>query len=221
MRLTCERSLTLICRLDPACLARGLRRRRLADEAGTTTAAAETTGAVAGVDLDGRQELPHRPHRAARRAPPRSSDTLAAGVRRARQAGVDYDHARLLSEHARRGRAASSPTRRSSGSRGIPTTSGWKGVVAGTPSLAEFDVIIDAGSSAAEDPESAVPFDLNLPDGRVLRPARELLQPDRGGAGGGRFRTSFSRRRCRRPGSTSTPTGRLGVRRGHPRRSLS
>jgi hypothetical protein len=29
-------------------------------------------------------------------------------------------------------------------------------------------VIIDAGSSAAEDPESAVPFDLTLPDGTVL-----------------------------------------------------
>ena len=36
-----------------------------------------------------------------------------------------------------------------------------EGVVAGTPSLAEYDVIIDAGSSAAEDPESAVPFDLS------------------------------------------------------------
>lgn len=43
-----------------------------------------------------------------------------------------------------------------------------EGVVAGTPSLAHFDVILDAGSSAAEDPESAVPFDLTLPDGTVL-----------------------------------------------------
>ena len=38
-----------------------------------------------------------------------------------------------------------------------------EGIVAGTPSLAEYDVILDAGSSAAEDPESAVPFDLELP----------------------------------------------------------
>ncbi len=43
-----------------------------------------------------------------------------------------------------------------------------EGVVAGTPSLAEYDVILDAGSSAAEDPESAVPFDLELPDGTTL-----------------------------------------------------
>ncbi len=43
-----------------------------------------------------------------------------------------------------------------------------EGVVAGTPSLAVYDVILDAGSSAKEDPASAVPFDLKLSDGRVL-----------------------------------------------------
>ena len=43
-----------------------------------------------------------------------------------------------------------------------------EGIVAGTPSLAEYDVILDAGTSAEEDPENAVPFDLTLPDGRVL-----------------------------------------------------
>jgi imelysin len=43
-----------------------------------------------------------------------------------------------------------------------------EGIVAGTPSLAHFDVILDAGSSGAEDPASAVPFDLTLPDGRVF-----------------------------------------------------
>jgi hypothetical protein len=44
-----------------------------------------------------------------------------------------------------------------------------EGIVAGTPSLAVYDVILDAGSSAQEDPASAVPFDLRLADGRVLR----------------------------------------------------
>jgi hypothetical protein len=44
-----------------------------------------------------------------------------------------------------------------------------EGVVAGTPSLARFDVILDAGASGAEDPASAVPFDIRLADGRVLR----------------------------------------------------
>ncbi len=51
---------------------------------------------------------------------------------------------------------------------GNPYYERMEGVVAGTPALAEYDVIIDAGSSAAEDPESAVPFDLTLPDGTVL-----------------------------------------------------
>ena len=50
-----------------------------------------------------------------------------------------------------------------------------EGIVAGTPSLAEYDVIIDAGSSAAEDPESAVPFDLTLPDGTVLKQPGNLF----------------------------------------------
>lgn len=43
-----------------------------------------------------------------------------------------------------------------------------EGIVAGTPSLAQFDVILDAGTSAAEDPEAAAPYDLTLGDGRVL-----------------------------------------------------
>ena len=43
-----------------------------------------------------------------------------------------------------------------------------EGIVAGTPSLAEYDVILDAGAAGDEDPDNAVPFDLTLPDGRVL-----------------------------------------------------
>jgi hypothetical protein len=49
-----------------------------------------------------------------------------------------------------------------------PAYEQMEGIVAGVPSLAEFDVILDAGASGAEDPEGAVPFDLTLPDGRVL-----------------------------------------------------
>ena len=52
---------------------------------------------------------------------------------------------------------------------GNPLYERVEGIVAGTPSLSAYDVIIDAGSSYAEDPASAVPFDLDLPDGRVLR----------------------------------------------------
>jgi hypothetical protein len=43
-----------------------------------------------------------------------------------------------------------------------------EGLVAGVPSLSHYDVILDAGSPAAEDSENAVAFDLTLPDGRVL-----------------------------------------------------
>jgi hypothetical protein len=50
-----------------------------------------------------------------------------------------------------------------------------EGVVAGTPSLAVYDVILDAGSSAKEDPASAVPFDLRLPNGTVLRKPGNLF----------------------------------------------
>src|SRR5262245_13251466 len=52
---------------------------------------------------------------------------------------------------------------------GNPYYERMEGIVAGTPSLSRYDVILDAGSSAAEDPESAVPFDLTLPNGKVLK----------------------------------------------------
>jgi hypothetical protein len=44
-----------------------------------------------------------------------------------------------------------------------------EGIVAGVVRLSKYDVILDAGSSAAEDPESAVPFDLKMANGKVLR----------------------------------------------------
>jgi hypothetical protein len=53
--------------------------------------------------------------------------------------------------------------------KGNPLYEQVEGIVAGTPSLAVYDVILDAGSSAKEDPASAVPFDLKLPNGTVLR----------------------------------------------------
>ena len=43
-----------------------------------------------------------------------------------------------------------------------------EGIVAGAPILVQYDVILDAGTSALESAEDAVPFDLTLPDGRVL-----------------------------------------------------
>ena len=58
---------------------------------------------------------------------------------------------------------------------GNPAYERMEGIVAGTPSLARFDVILDAGSSAAEDPASAVPFDLELADGRTLEQPGNLF----------------------------------------------
>jgi len=41
-------------------------------------------------------------------------------------------------------------------------------IVAGAPALADFDLILDTGTSAAESDDGVVPFDLKLPDGRTL-----------------------------------------------------
>jgi hypothetical protein len=48
-----------------------------------------------------------------------------------------------------------------------PAYEEMEGVVAGVPSLADFDVIIDAGSDKS-DPESAVPFNVKTPAGKVF-----------------------------------------------------
>lgn len=49
-----------------------------------------------------------------------------------------------------------------------PSYEEMEGVVAGVPSLAEYDVIIDAGGDAS-DPENAVPFDIETPAGRTFK----------------------------------------------------
>ena len=43
-----------------------------------------------------------------------------------------------------------------------------EGMVAGIPSLASFDVLIDAGPSGTEDPQNALDTKVTLPDGTVL-----------------------------------------------------
>ncbi len=43
-----------------------------------------------------------------------------------------------------------------------------EGIIAGVPSLAQYDVIMDSGTSAADDPQTAVPFDLTLRNGKVF-----------------------------------------------------
>jgi hypothetical protein len=50
-----------------------------------------------------------------------------------------------------------------------------EGIVAGVPSLAEFDVILDAGTSGAEGGDSVAPIDHSLPDGRKLEKPGNLF----------------------------------------------
>jgi hypothetical protein len=52
--------------------------------------------------------------------------------------------------------------------RANPAYEQMEGVVAGVPSLADYDVIIDAGGDAS-DPENAVPFSLKTPAGKVYK----------------------------------------------------
>lgn len=56
-----------------------------------------------------------------------------------------------------------------------------EGIIAGVPSLAEYDVWIDAGPSAEEDATNARPWTLELPDGRTLESPgnffHSLLEP--------------------------------------------
>ena len=49
-----------------------------------------------------------------------------------------------------------------------PAYEEMEGIVAGVPRLAQYDVDIDAGADAS-DPESAVSFSLELPDGETLK----------------------------------------------------
>jgi hypothetical protein len=44
-----------------------------------------------------------------------------------------------------------------------------EGIVAGTPSLVQYDVDIDAGASFKEDPKGAVSFSLKAPNGKTFR----------------------------------------------------
>jgi imelysin len=85
---------------------------------------------------------------------------------------ANFDYAKLARSPAVRKDIARAKTL---WTKGNPYYERVEGVVAGTPSLAVYDVILDAGSSAKEDPASAVPFDLKLPNGKVLRKPGNLF----------------------------------------------
>jgi hypothetical protein len=80
---------------------------------------------------------------------------------------ADFDHRRML--EANREEVGRLVEEAQAGfTKANPSYEEMEGVVAGVPSLAEYDVIIDAGGDASE-PDSAVPFDIKTPAGRTLK----------------------------------------------------
>ena len=142
------------------------------DDATPATTATETTGAAVDVDLDGVKSYltDHTEQLASATA---EFQALAAEYD-ALAKQVDYDYARLLSEQREEVDRILTDAKEL-WTEANPYYEQVEGVVAGTPSLAEYDVILDAGSSKAEDPESAVPFDLELSDGRTLEQPGNLF----------------------------------------------
>jgi Imelysin len=80
---------------------------------------------------------------------------------------TDFDYDRLLADH--RAEVQRLVRQAQTGfAKANPAYEEMEGVVAGVPSLAEYDVIIDAGGDAS-DPENAVPFDVKTPAGRTFK----------------------------------------------------
>lgn len=80
---------------------------------------------------------------------------------------VDFDYRALMRDHGDEVEALLERSKNAF-SAANPAYEEMEGIVAGVPSLAQYDVDIDAGSDAS-DPENAVSFSLELPDGEVLK----------------------------------------------------
>jgi hypothetical protein len=80
---------------------------------------------------------------------------------------ADFDYDRLLSERRQEVRRLVEDGKRQFAAAN-PAYERMEGVVAGVPSLADFDVSIDAGSDAS-DPENAVPFSIRTPEGKTFK----------------------------------------------------
>jgi hypothetical protein len=88
-------------------------------------------------------------------------------------ASVDFDYRRLMAERGARVERILARSKRAFGAAN-PAYEEMEGIVAGVPRLAQYDVDIDAGSDAS-DPESAVSFSLELPDGETLKQPGNLF----------------------------------------------
>ncbi|WP_034383514.1 imelysin family protein [Deinococcus sp. YIM 77859] len=78
---------------------------------------------------------------------------------------ANFDYRRVA--HLPQTRAALQ-TARAGWIKASPAYEDIEGIVAGVDALSDFDLILDAGTSAAEGGENVVPFDLKLPNGKVL-----------------------------------------------------
>ena len=85
----------------------------------------------------------------------------------AKAKAVDFDYERLLADDRAEVRRLVKDAQ-DGFARANPSYEEMEGVVAGVPSLAEYDVIIDAGSDGS-DPENAVPFSVKTPAGRTFK----------------------------------------------------
>ena len=99
----------------------------------------------------------------------RDTAAIRAGAERyhALAEEVDFDYAQLLdtkrADVQRLVKDAQAAFQRAN-----PAYEEMEGVVAGVPELADYDVIIDAGGDASE-PENAVPFSIETPQGRTFK----------------------------------------------------
>ncbi|MCC7362336.1 MAG: hypothetical protein IT317_22845 [Anaerolineales bacterium] len=86
----------------------------------------------------------------------------------------NFNYAALWQNHSQEAIAAVNAARAAWTQAG-PLYRQSEGIVAGTPSLADFDILLSAGASAAADAQNAAPYDLTLGDGRVLPRPGNLL----------------------------------------------
>jgi Imelysin len=89
----------------------------------------------------------------------------------AESTGFDYE--RLMASHGDEVERLLAESKRAY-RKANPAYEEMEGVVAGVPRLAQYDVDIDAGSDAS-DPENAVSFSLELPNGEVLEQPGNLF----------------------------------------------
>jgi Imelysin len=86
---------------------------------------------------------------------------------------VDFDYERLMDQHGEEV-AKLLDSSKEAFRKANPAYEEMEGIVAGVPRLAQYDVDIDAGSDAS-DPESAVSFSLELPNGETLKQPGNLF----------------------------------------------